>query len=100
MLNKGLALYQWKRDVGAAERWCLDALKIDPEFEPAIATLAELNLRQKKVDTAIELFQRKSKLARSKSELEDTLACMYISIAEKTFLEVNRCCKIDDWTAN
>ena len=88
MVNKGLALYQWKRDIGAAEKCCQEALEIDPECEAAVATLAQLSLQQGKIDTAVELLKRQSELARSESELANTLTYLYASIAQKTFLEV------------
>ena len=33
LVNKGLAMYQWKQDIGAAERCCHEALRVDPECE-------------------------------------------------------------------
>ncbi|TFY55102.1 hypothetical protein EVG20_g9442, partial [Dentipellis fragilis] len=33
LVNKGLAMYQWKQDIAAAERCCHEALRIDPECE-------------------------------------------------------------------
>jgi len=89
MVNKGLALYQWKQDVGAAESCCQEALEIDPECEAAVATLAQLCLQQSKVDTAVVLFKRQMELARSEPELANTLTYMYASVAQKTFLEVS-----------
>ena len=89
MVNKGLALFQWKQDIGAAEICCQEALEIDPECEAAVATLAQLCLQQSKIDTAVELFKRQLELARSEPELANTLTYMYASIAQKTFLEVS-----------
>lgn len=89
MVNKGLAMYQWKQDIGAAEKCCQDALEIDPECEAAVATLAQLSLHQSKIDTAVDLFKRQLELARSEPELANTLTYMYASIAQKTFLEVS-----------
>ena len=71
MVNKGLALYQWKQDI-----------------EAAVATLAQLSLQQSKIDTAVDLFKRQMELARSEPELANTLTYMYASMAQKTFLEV------------
>ena len=88
MVNKGLALYQWKQDIGAAEKCCQEALEIDPEHDAAIATLAQLSLQQSKIDTAVELFKRQLELAGSEPELANTLTYMYALIAQKTFLEV------------
>lgn len=88
MVNKGLALYQWRQDIGAAEKCCQEALEIDPECEAAVATLAQLSLQQSKIETAVDLFKRQMELARSEPELANTLTYMYASIAQKTFLEV------------
>ena len=88
-MNKGLALYQSKQDIGAAESCCQEALEIDPECEAAVATLAQLSLQQSKIDTAVDLFKRQMELARSEPELANTLTYMYASIAQKTFLEVS-----------
>lgn len=79
LVNKGLALYQWKQDSGAAERCCLEALRIDPECEAAIATLAQLSLQQGKVDQAVQMFERQTKLARSEPELANALTYQYVS---------------------
>jgi import receptor subunit TOM70 len=89
IVNKGLALYQSKQDIGAAESCCQEALEIDPECEAAVATLAQLSLQQSKIDTAVDLFKRQMELARSEPELANTLTYMYASIAQKTFLEVS-----------
>ncbi|KAL1698428.1 mitochondrial outer membrane translocase receptor TOM70 [Schizophyllum commune] len=45
LVNKGLALCQWKQDIGAAESCCSKALQIDQECEAAVATLAQLSLQ-------------------------------------------------------
>jgi import receptor subunit TOM70 len=95
MVNKGLAMYQWKQDIGAAERCCQEALEIDPECQAAVSTLAQLSLLQSKIDTAVELFKRQLELARSESELANAMTYMYASIAQKTFLEVSFRRKID-----
>ena len=95
-VNKGLALYQWKQDIGAAETCCQEALEIDPECEAAVATLAQLSLQQSKIDTAVDLFKRQVELARSEPELANTLTYMYASIAQKTFLEVSYRWRIGD----
>ena len=100
MVNKGLALFQWKQDIGAAEGCCQEALEIDPECEAAVATLAQLSLQQSKIDTAVDLFKRQMELARSEPELANTLTYMYASIAQKTFIEVRRCWKTDDSTVD
>ncbi|EIN04478.1 ADP/ATP carrier receptor [Punctularia strigosozonata HHB-11173 SS5] len=87
LVNKGLALYQWKQDIGAAERCCEEALKIDAECEAAVATLAQLSLQQGKIGDAVELFRRQSELARSEPELVNALTYQYASAAQMVFVE-------------
>ncbi|KAG6885324.1 hypothetical protein C0993_003171 [Termitomyces sp. T159_Od127] len=79
LVNKGLALFQWKKDIGAAERCCGEALRIDPECEAAVATLAQLNLQQSKIAKAAEYFKRQAELARSEPELQNALTYQYVS---------------------
>lgn len=78
LVNKGLALYQWKQDIGAAERCCNEALRIDPECEAAVATLAQLNLQQSRIEKAVEMFEKQAELARSEPELANALTYQYV----------------------
>jgi hypothetical protein len=80
LVNKGLALYQWKQDIGAAERCCNEALRIDPECEAAVATLAQLSLQQSKIERAVEMFARQAELARSEAELVNALTYQYVCL--------------------
>jgi import receptor subunit TOM70 len=87
LVNKGLALYQWKQDIEAAERCCNEALQIDSECEAAVATLAQLNLQQGKIEDAVGYFKRQVELARSEPELANALTYQYASTAQMTFLK-------------
>jgi len=78
-VNKGLALYQWKQDIGAAERCCHEALRIDDECEAAVATLAQLSLQQSKIGEAVKMFERQAELARSEPELVNALTYQFVS---------------------
>lgn len=78
LVNKGLALYQWKQDIAAAERCCNEALRIDDECEAAVATLAQLSLQQGKNEEALKLFERQSELARSEVELVNALTYLQV----------------------
>ena len=71
-------MYQWKQDIGAAERCCQEALRIDPECEAAVATLAQLSLQQGKIDVAMQMFERQTELARSEPELNAALTYQYV----------------------
>ena len=79
LVNKGLALYQWKQDIGAAERCCHEALRIDPECEAAVATLGQLSLQQSKIGEAVKLFAQQADLARSELEMVNALTYQYVS---------------------
>ncbi|KAG2136574.1 ADP/ATP carrier receptor [Suillus bovinus] len=85
LVNKGLAIYQWKQDIAAAEQCCDEALRIDSECEPAVATLAQLSLQQGKIDRAVEMFKRQAELARSEPELINALTYQYASTAQLEF---------------
>ncbi|KAF8346257.1 hypothetical protein F5887DRAFT_960979 [Amanita rubescens] len=85
LVNKGLTLFQWKQDAGAAERCCNEALRIDPECEAAIATLAQLNLQQGKIDKAAEMFEKQVQLARNEPELNNALTYKYATEAQIEF---------------
>ncbi|GJE95961.1 ADP/ATP carrier receptor [Phanerochaete sordida] len=86
LVNKGLAMSQWKNDVRAAEQCCEEALRIDPESEAAVATLAQLSLQQNKIDVAVQLFERQADLARSEPELVSALTYKYASASQLQFI--------------
>ena len=79
LVNKGLALFQWKQDIEAAERCCNEALRTDPECEAAVATLAQLSLQQGKINVAVSMFERHTELARNEPELVNALTYQYVS---------------------
>ncbi len=96
LVNKGLALFQWKQDAQAAERCCNEALRTDPECEAAVATLAQLSLQQGKIDTAVRMFERHTELARNEAELGNALTYQYVS---KNEFETGACTDNEDvWT--
>ncbi|KAF9451144.1 TPR-like protein [Macrolepiota fuliginosa MF-IS2] len=92
LVNKGLAMYQWKQDIGTAERCCNEALRIDPECEAAVATLAQLNLQQNRIEEAVEMFEWQAGLARGEPELVNALTYQYVLKAQlelsKTYPEM------------
>ncbi|KLJ08198.1 hypothetical protein EMPG_09967 [Blastomyces silverae] len=79
LINKALALFQWKHDFAEAESLCQKALIIDPECDIAIATLAQLLLQQGKVSEALKYFERAGELARTEAEVINA-----VSYAEAT----------------
>ncbi|KAI8970592.1 hypothetical protein BD414DRAFT_540869 [Trametes punicea] len=76
MVNKGLALFQWKQDVEAAEKCCQEALEIDPDCEAA-----------GKIDIALKMFDRQSQLARSEPELINNFDVPQATEAQVKFMQ-------------
>ncbi|KDQ12562.1 hypothetical protein BOTBODRAFT_112628 [Botryobasidium botryosum FD-172 SS1] len=87
LVNKALALYQWKSDVVIAEKLCREALEIDPECDAAIATLSQLTLQQGRLADAVEFFERHTKIARTEPELEQTVSFMLATRAQLEFIQ-------------
>ena len=80
MVNKGLAIFQWKNDLQAAESVIRDALTLDPDCEAAVATLAQISLQQGKIDAASELFRKQVELARTEPDIMNALQFAYVCI--------------------
>ncbi|EMC92467.1 hypothetical protein BAUCODRAFT_77733 [Baudoinia panamericana UAMH 10762] len=85
LINKALALFQWKQDYSAAEELCQKALIIDPECDIAVATMAQLLLQQGKVTEALKYFERAAELSRTEGEVVNALS---YAEATRTQLEV------------
>ncbi|KAI7621432.1 hypothetical protein KC319_g18520, partial [Hortaea werneckii] len=85
LINKALALFQWKQDFSAAEELCQKALIIDPECDIAVATMAQLLLQQGKVIDALKYFERAAELSRTEGEIVNALS---YAEATRTQLEV------------
>lgn len=75
-------MFQFKQDINAAEQCCREALRIDAESDAAVATLAQLSLQQSKIDTALEMFDRQTELARTEPELVAALTYKYVSTGD------------------
>ncbi|TKY87675.1 hypothetical protein EX895_003256 [Sporisorium graminicola] len=87
MINKALALFQWKQDIGAAEELCRQALSKDEDCDVAVATLAQLSLQQGKIQDAIDYFERSAKIARTEPELINALTYENASRAQLKFIQ-------------
>lgn len=87
LVNKALALFQWKHDMAGAEALCKQALEIDEICDVAIATLAQLSLQQGKIQEAISWFEKSAKLARTEVELTSALTYEHASRAQLAFLQ-------------
>lgn len=85
LINKALALFQWKQDFKSAEELCEKALVLDPECDIAVATMAQLLLQQGKVTQALEYFERAAELSRTEGEIVNALS---YAEATRTQLEV------------
>ncbi|KAF2427261.1 mitochondrial precursor protein [Tothia fuscella] len=85
LINKALALFQWKQDFGGAEDLCKKALIFDPECDIAVATMAQLLLQQGKVTEALTYFERAAELSRTEGEIVNALS---YAEATRTQLEV------------
>jgi import receptor subunit TOM70 len=102
LINKALALFQWKQDFKEAEKLCQKALiseyplyhpqiffslantvLVDPECDIAVATMAQLLLQQNNVPAALKYFERAAELARTEGEIVNAL-----SYAEATRTQV------------
>ncbi|KAH7103497.1 hypothetical protein BKA62DRAFT_636572 [Auriculariales sp. MPI-PUGE-AT-0066] len=88
LVNKGLALFQWKNDINEAEKYCQLALDRDPECEAAIATLAQLLLQHSRLREACEMFRRHVAIGRSEMEIQATLNYLLATEAQLRFIEV------------
>ncbi|KAL9937863.1 hypothetical protein V8E36_003408 [Tilletia maclaganii] len=87
MINKALAVFQWKQDLPAAEELCKRALEIDPDCDMAIATLAQLSLQQGRIKDAIGHFAKSAQMARTENELINAITYEYASRAQLEFIE-------------
>jgi import receptor subunit TOM70 len=86
LINKALALFQWRNDFSEAEQLCQKALIIDPECDIAVATMAQLLLQQGKVTEALKYFERAAELSRTEGEIVNALS---YAEATRTQLEVS-----------
>ncbi|KZF19597.1 mitochondrial import receptor subunit tom-70 [Xylona heveae TC161] len=87
LINKALAVFQWKQDFQEAEKLCQKALILDPECDIAVATMAQLLLQQGKVTDALKYFERAAELARTEGEIINALS---YAEATRTQLEVQQ----------
>ena len=99
LVNKALAIFQWKSDLKEAEKLCQKAListsstpttsnlteAVDPESEVAIATMAQLLLQQGRTTEALEYFEKSAEQSRSEAEMINALS---YAEATRTQLEV------------
>ncbi|MCJ1326439.1 TOM (translocase of outer membrane) complex component [Thelotrema lepadinum] len=87
IINKALALFQWKQDSAEAEKLCEKALIIDPDCDVAVVTMAQLLLQQGKVTEAMTYFERAADLSRTEAEIINSLS---YAEATRTQIEVQQ----------
>ena len=87
LINKALAVFQWKKDISQAEDLCKQALELDPESDVALATLSQFLLTQGKAKDALQYFERSAEVARTESEIVNALS---YAEATRTQLELER----------
>jgi import receptor subunit TOM70 len=87
MINKALALFQWKQEMAEAETLCRKALDKDPDCDVAVATLAQLSLQQGKIKEAITYFERSAQIARTEPELINAITYENAARAQRKFIE-------------
>ena len=87
LINKALAVFQWRKDMAQAEDLCRKALLLDAESDVALATLSQFLLTQGKAKDALQYFQRSAEVARTEAEIINALS---YAEATRTQLEVER----------
>jgi len=87
MINRALAVFQWRQDFETAERGCKEAIELDPLCDIGVATLAQLLLQQNRVRESVEYFRRSGDLARTETELVNALTFEHAGLAQLEFLD-------------
>ncbi|KAG8835674.1 TOM (translocase of outer membrane) complex component [Serendipita sp. 399] len=87
LVNKSLALFQWKKDGTSAEQFCLEALDIDPLCEAAFATLGQIYLAQQQFDKALDKFKELTTISSNAPQLSLTYYHIYSTEAQVHFLK-------------
>lgn len=87
LINKALAVFQWKKDMVQAEDLCRKALMLDSESDVALATLSQFLLTQGKAKEALLYFEKSAEVARTEGEIINALS---YAEATRTQLEVER----------
>ncbi|SCZ90329.1 BZ3500_MvSof-1268-A1-R1_Chr1-3g01920 [Microbotryum saponariae] len=111
LVNKALAVFQWKQDFAQAEKICREALEIgksplafhlarhnrltqnvypiavDEQCDVAVATLAQLLLQQNKVHDAVKMFELSAQVSRTEPELINALTYECATRAQIAFID-------------
>lgn len=85
-INKGLLLFQWKEDLGAAERLIREAVKMDEDHDVAVASLAQFSQLQGNIDEALKWFRKSASIARTEGELQNAILSELAALAQQSFI--------------
>lgn len=85
MINRALAIFQWKQDFAQAEAICREAIEIDQQCDIGVATLAQLLLQQNKVEEAAIMFKKSAEMSRTEPELVNALTYENVSSFHLSF---------------
>jgi import receptor subunit TOM70 len=69
-------------EVEKARKYLSDALAVDPKFDMAQAHLAQVHMRQERVDLALECYAATVELARTEDELLNAVMCRLAAQAQ------------------
>lgn len=87
LVNKALAVLQFKTDVDEAEKLCRKAVTLDPLSDVAYGTLGQLYLQSNKIEDAMSCFMHNADIARTDNERIQALS---LATAAKTQLRISR----------
>jgi import receptor subunit TOM70 len=87
LVNKALAVFQFKGDADEAEKLCRKAVTLDPLSDVAWGTLGQLCLQRSKIEDALDCFLHNADIARTDPERIQALS---LAAAAKTQLRIAR----------
>ena len=76
-VHRGIMLLQWKGNIEKSMGRQNRSLEVDVKCELADETLGTIEVQRAKLDRAVELFEKASKLAKSQSEMSHLYALLW-----------------------
>lgn len=86
MINKALTIFQWKEDMGAAERLVREAVHIDEDHDVAVGSLAQFSQLKGDLPEAIKWFKKSASIARTEGELQTAILSELAALAQQNFI--------------